>query len=138
MNPVNHTTSTSVFRTEAWVQAWIDTWGKDPLINLIDLGGRNHPLECVYLIKHRLKKVIPINTLCLAGAGFGAMSTPRAEYNNLDSLIAMAGNTQYLQRELDKLRWLQFVVTDIDATSATPSQIEQLSEGKNWQVHIEK
>lgn len=128
----------SVFRTEAWVQAWIDTWGKDPRIQLIDLGGRKHPLEQVYLIKHRLKNVLPINTLCLAGVGFGAMSTPRAEYNDLSSLIAMAGGIEPLQHELRKLKWQQFIIPDIDTTTTACEEVEQLAVAGGWQTHIEK
>lgn len=128
----------SVFRTEAWVQAWIDTWGRDPRIQLIDLGGRKHPLEQVYLIKHRLKKVLPINTLCLAGVGFGAMSTPRAEYNDLSSLIAMAGGIEPLQRELRKLKWQQFIITDLDTTTAACEEFEQLAVAGGWQIHSDK
>ena len=57
----------SVFRTAAWVQAWIDTWGKDKRLTLIDLGGSANPLEHVYIVKQSLKNIIPIKTLCLAG-----------------------------------------------------------------------
>lgn len=128
----------SVFRTEAWVQAWIDTWGKDPRIQLIDLGGREHPLEQVYLIKHRLKKLLPVNTLCLAGVGFGAMSTPRAEYNDLGSLITMAGGIEPLQQELRKLKWQQFIITDIDTTTTACEEVEQLAVAGGWRTHIEK
>lgn len=137
MNPANNFSGKSVFRTEHWVQAWIDTWGKDPRIRLLDLGGRGDPLEQVYLIKHRLKKILPVNTLCLAGVGFAAMSTPRAEYNNLDSLIAMAGNIKTLKLELAKLKWQQFAITDIDTTSSALAQIEELVRDTSWYIHTE-
>jgi hypothetical protein len=128
----------SVFRTEAWVQAWIDTWGQHPAIRLIDLGGSHHPLEHVYLIKHRLKKILPINTLCLAGVGFGAMSTPRAEYNDISSLLEMAGSVNELQKLLRPLGWQQFVITDIDTTTSAISEIEQLVDGTRWRIHTER
>lgn len=138
MKPDDYTTSTSVFRTEAWVQAWIDTWGNDPRIHLIDLGGGNRPLEHVYLIKHQLKKILPVNTLCLAGVGFGAMSTPRAEYNDIGSLLAMAGGINELRKILYPLGWHQFIVTDIDTTTSATSEIEQLVKGTTWRIHTEK
>ena len=86
----------SVFRSRAWVQAWVDTWGKHPQIRLIDLGGRGDPLEQVYITSARLKKILPVSCLCLAGAGWGPVSTPRAEYNNVDSLLALAGSASAL------------------------------------------
>jgi hypothetical protein len=138
MNNAASSASASVFRTEAWVQAWIDTWGKDPRIYLIDLGGRNNPLEQVYLIKHRLKKILPVSTLCLAGVGYGAMSTPRAEYNDLDALIKMAGGIDPLRQELSRLKWQQFVITDIDTSTPTVQQIEQLATNSRWAIHTEK
>lgn len=138
MNPPNNSPGKSVFRTEHWVQAWIDTWGKDPRIRLMDLGGRGHPLEQVYLIKHRLKKILPVNTLCLAGVGFGAMSTPRAEYNDISSLLEMAGGVNELQKLLRPLGWQQFVITDIDTTTPAMAEIEQLVDGTGWRIHTEK
>jgi hypothetical protein len=128
----------SVFRTEAWVQAWIDTWGQHPAIRLIDLGGSHRPLEHVYLIKHRLKKILPINTLCLAGVGFGAMSTPRAEYNDISALLEMAGSVNELQKLLRPLGWQQFVITDIDTTTPAMVEIEQLVDGTGWRIYTEK
>lgn len=127
----------SVFRTEAWVQAWIDTWGKDPRIQLIDLGGRKHPLEQVYITKHRLKKILPVNTLCLAGTGFGAISTPRAEYNDINALVVMAGGKSELIKLLSPLNWQQFVIPDIDTTSSFAQEIEELIKEANWSIHIE-
>lgn len=128
----------SVFRTEAWVQAWIDTWGKDPRIQLIDLGGRKRPLEHVYITKYRLKKILPVNTLCLAGTGFGALSTPRAEYNDINPLIVMAGGTSELIKLLSPLGWQQFVIPDIDTTTSAVLEIEELIRKANWNKHIEK
>src|SRR5690606_25330272 len=121
-----------------WVQAWIDTWGEDPRIQLSDLGGRRHPLEQAYIIKHRLKKLLPTNTLCLAGVGFGAMSTPRAESNDISSLITMAGGIEPLQQELRKHKWQQFIVTDMDTTTTACSELEQLARAGRWRTHIEK
>lgn len=126
------------FRSEAWVQAWIDTYGKDPRIQLIDLGGRNHPLEHVYLLKHRIKQVLPVSTLCLAGAGYGFLSSPRAEYNDLSSLIEMAGGANELRHILSPLDWQQIAVTDVDISTIALPEIEQLVDRTNWRVHAEE
>jgi hypothetical protein len=129
-------TESSPFRTQAWVQAWIDTWGKDPRISLIDLGGRGHPLEQVYLTHTRIKKILPIKLLCLPGNGCGPLSTPRAEYNNLDSLIQMAGSVADLSRELRKLGWQQMRITDVESASAL-QEIQELASSMNRAIHTE-
>jgi len=128
----------SAIRTEAWVQAWIDTWGKDPRIQLIDLGGRKRPLEQVYITKYWLKKILPINTLCLAGTGFGAISTPRAEYNDIGSLIAMAGGKRELIKALTLLNWQQFAIPDIDTTTTAIIELQELVENSSWRIQTEK
>jgi hypothetical protein len=135
--PVEQTPA-SVFRTEAWVQAWIDTWGADPRIRLIDLGGRKNPLEHVYITKHWLKNILPVNTLCLAGTGYGAISTPRAEYNDISALLAMAGSKEQLVKLLAPLKWQQFVIPDVDTTTVAMAEIEALVSQTNWRIHTEK
>lgn len=105
--------SNSVFRTEAWVQAWIDTWGKDSRIQLIDLGGRANPLEHVYITQAWLKKIIPVKTLCLAGIGCASVSTPRAEYNDLSALVSLTGSVKELYGAISGLAWQQFYLPDI-------------------------
>ncbi len=127
---------TSPFRTQAWVQAWIDTWGKDPRITLIDLGGRGHPLEQVYLTRTRLKKILPLKILCLPGNGVGPLSTPRAEYNNLNSLVSMAGGIKELATELRKLGWQQMRITDVESSAAI-YDIQALAARLASPVHIE-
>jgi len=111
----------SLFRSRAWVQAWIDTWGKHPQINLMDLGGRGDPLEHVYTTRARLKKILPISCLCLAGTGWGPITTPRAEYNNLDSLLALAGSASALAKLLAPLPWQILSLPDV----ISPSESEQ-------------
>lgn len=117
----------SVFRTAAWVQAWIDTWGKDKRLTLIDLGGRSNPLECLYTVKHQIKKILPVNTLCLAGVSCGQISAPRSEYNDISNLVTAAGGTRELALLLDQLNWQQFQLPDILDTSIT---------GQQWQEYI--
>jgi hypothetical protein len=128
----------SVFRTEAWVQAWIDTWGQDPRIELIDLGGKKDPLQTVYRIKQRLKKVLPLTTLVNAGFGFGSLSTPRAEYNSLQGLVDMAGGVLPLQRQLDSLSWSQYSLADISAQSTTNTLVRQLEAMGKWHLRLVK
>lgn len=115
-------TRESLFRSRAWVQAWIDTWGSHAQIKLIDLGGRGDPLEHVYITRARLKKILPVSCLCLAGTGWGAIATPRAEYNNLDSLVSLAGSVAALADLLRPLSWQIFSLPDV----IFPGKDEQL------------
>ena len=128
----------SVFRTEAWVQAWIDTWGQDSRIELIDLGGQNNPLHMVYRIRERVKKVLPITTLVNAGFGFGSLSTPRAEYNSQQGLVDMAGGLLPLQHQLDSLSWSQYSLADVSAQSATNTLVRQLEGIGKWHFRLVK
>jgi hypothetical protein len=101
-----------LFRTLAWAQSWVDIWGTDPRIKLLDLGGRSNPLEMMYLIDHKLKGVVPVKSLVIAGYGFADFDPPRAEYNSLDALLQMAGGFDPLMKELLSLSWNQWVLTD--------------------------
>lgn len=120
------------FRSYPWVDAWVDTWSQDKRINLIDLGGAKNPLHMVYTTNHTVKKIIPLTTLALAGNGFGQLSTPRAEYNNLDSLIALTGGLDGLVRHLSGISFNQFVLTDICAHSAAAEVISELGRRGNY------
>ncbi len=102
----------SVFRTESWVQAWIDTWGNDRRIRLIDLGGRGNPLEYIYQERGLIKKSVPTKCLNLAGVGGFQISSPRSEYNDLNALLGLFGGARELFRELAKLNWQQFYLRD--------------------------
>jgi hypothetical protein len=112
--------SPSLFRTRAWVQSWMEIWGNHPRIKLIDIGGRGDPLEMLYLIDHKLKGIIPVTSLVLAGYGFADFDPPRAEYNNLDSLIRCSGSLALLMGDLEKLSWDQWAITDICETRGAP------------------
>lgn len=127
-----------LFRSFPWVDAWVETWGADRRITLIDLGGSKNPLEMVYTIRHCLKKIIPTSTLVVAGNGFAGLSTPRAEYNNLESLIAAAGGIDVLGKELYKIKWGQFILSDIKAFSPADTDIHQLIDVTNAYLSLQK
>lgn len=128
MHPAQSSDSPSVFRSAAWVQAWIDTWGKDPALQLIDLGGSSNPLEYVYITRQRRKKIIPVNTLTLAGIGCGLISTPRAEYNTMNELIARAGGANDFFKLIKPFSWQQLYLPDVLQGSATETEIHQLAQ----------
>lgn len=102
----------SLFRTQAWVQSWLDVWGNDPRITLIDLGGRGEPREYVYLLKHTLKGLVPVTSLVLAGNGHANFTPPRAEYNDLNSLVRLTGGVESLIEKVCSLVWNQWVISD--------------------------
>lgn len=127
--------SNSVFRTRAWVQAWIDIWGTHPAIQLIDLGGRNDPLEQVYISRQYLKKCFPVKMLSLAGVGCATISTPRAEYIDIKPLVSIAGTTSELARMLGSLEWQRFVIPDILVSSETPQQLQEIAGHMGCIIH---
>jgi len=101
------------FRTEAWVSAWLDTWGQHPGITLIDPVGRKHPLDLLYISRSRLKGIIPIRTLALAGVAAPGFLTPRAEYNHLDRFTRIeSGFTSVLSA----YSWHQCLFADVTDT----------------------
>lgn len=130
--------SPSVFRSAAWVQAWIDTWGKHPAVTLIDLGGRANPLECLYITRQRIKKIIPANSLCLAGVGCDSVSTPRSEYNDISGLIRLVGDGPALLAALKSLSWQQFLLPDILQNSLADQEVKTLLPFRGIGAHIEK
>lgn len=69
----------------------------------------------MYLINHRLKGILPITSLVVAGYGHADFDPPRGEYNNLDSFIQLYGGIEVLVKELSRLRWNQWVLTDFCA-----------------------
>lgn len=128
----------SLFRTEAWVQAWLDVWGKDAHICLIDLGGRNNPLEYVYTEKTLLRKIIPVKQLHLAGVSGASISSPRAEYNHINSLIDLCGGVFELAQELKKNRWQEFVMKDVLQTNESQSRFQAMAASLGAYYYLQK
>lgn len=132
------TADARVFRTNAWVQAWLDVWGKDPRITLIDVGGAAKPQEFLYTAPVTLKRIIPATALCLAGVGYGSLSTPRAEYNDIESLINCVGDISALSKMLSSLRWNHWCVPDVLSNTLQSSHVEAIGQSMNAYVHIPK
>src|SRR5690606_595242 len=65
-------------------------------------------------------------------------STPRAEYNNVNPLIAMAGGKSELIKLLSSLNWQQFVIPDIDTTTSAIIELHELVENSRWRIQTEK
>jgi hypothetical protein len=126
----------SVFRTRAWVQAWIDQWGQHPCVQLIDVGGSGDPLEYVYRTHTRIKKFLPVTSLCLAGVGFGPVSAPRAEYNDVTQLLERSGDYSSLSRLLGALGWQQLVLPDV--CRDTESDLQMLAQAANCYLAVQK
>jgi hypothetical protein len=127
----------SVFRTKAWVQAWIDTWENDSRIQLIDLGGGKNPLEYFYITRHRLKKIIPVKTLCLAGIGCASISSPRAEYNDFSALLSLTGGIKEFYAAISGLAWQQFYVSDVLQSSEAEQNIYSLAQQPELMLHTQ-
>lgn len=138
MSRTSNKESHSVFRTKAWTQAWLDTWGKDVSKELIDLGGRGNPLEMLYRVPHRFKGIVPVSVLCLVGNGFGALSTPRSEYNDISDLIQAAGSIDALSKELHEIPWQQMHLPDIADGTHEDDDVCSLLDFEFWGNHLIK
>lgn len=128
----------SVFRTRSWVQAWLDTWGKHPGVELIDLGGRRDPLDMLYRTTIRLKRWLPAETLCLAGIGVGAIHTPRSEYNHMSEMTQQCGGEEGLKDVLKTLKWNQFIFPDVLVDAPSHQQLLSLSTSTRWPLFVER
>jgi hypothetical protein len=73
----------SPFRTQAWTDAWLDTYGSLKGVEIFDLGGTGNSLEMVYTAPRKLKGILPIRELSLVGCSSHAIHSPRSEYNEL-------------------------------------------------------
>ncbi|ARN74518.1 GNAT family N-acetyltransferase [Oceanicoccus sagamiensis] len=132
---MSHPTSRTLFRSTPWLQAWIETYGNDPALKLIDLGGRKDPLDYVYLTTAQLKGVLPVNSLCLAGMPYAKIDTPRAEYLNHNML--MSDNAPFAD-EIKRLNPHQICIADID-TSLNPSDsLRQVASRYSRHLFIQK
>lgn len=128
----------SVFRTEAWVQAWIDTWGNNSAITLIDLGGRKHPLEYVYTGRTLLKKVLPLRYLTLAGIASPSISSPRSEYNHAAELISLHGGIEEFAASISRLVWQQCKLPDLISGSANAASLMDAANEIGALYYLEK
>lgn len=120
------------------MQAWIDTWGNHPAIQLIDLGGRKNPLEYVYTERVRIKKILPVTRLNLAGVGCANLSTPRSEYNNIADLILRYETFEGAGEALSNIGWQEFVLTDVVGESSALNDFMRLAKHLNAEVFIKK
>lgn len=102
----------SPFRTAAWTDAWLATYGQLPGVNIYDLGGRGNSLEMVYTKRRLLKEIVPIVELATVGCGSPALASPRSEYNNLP---LDAGS---LWQEIQSIPWQRCHLSDLDCCAA--------------------
>jgi Acetyltransferase (GNAT) domain len=116
--------TTRIFRTQAWGNAWLDVWGEDKRLTLFDLGGRRNPREMLYSVKSHIKKILPYHSLHLVGVSGDAVSTPRAEYNDLSELMSASGTIERFLQEVEKLSWSQFRFSDVIAQSPLTIELQ--------------
>ncbi|MBE8716027.1 GNAT family N-acetyltransferase [Cellvibrio polysaccharolyticus] len=119
----------SFFRSEAWLEAWIDTYGKDPRITLIDPFGRNNPREIFYRIKSPVRKWLSFQAIALAGTAIHPLSAPRSEYNYVGDFLC----DEELFSALGNSSWSQIVFKDMAKWAA--ENIELLAAKTGWSLH---
>jgi hypothetical protein len=128
--------STRIFRSRAWGNAWLDVWGNDSRLTLIDIGGRRNPREMLYCVHTRLKKILPIQSLHLVGVGCDLIGAPRAEYNDVNDLLAASDLGALLFTELDKLSWSQFRLPDLLTSSSSTEMLMELAKRAGLGVQL--
>ncbi|RYG20351.1 MAG: GNAT family N-acetyltransferase [Chitinophagaceae bacterium] len=129
--------SNCLFRTQAWANAWLDVWAKDAGIELIDLGGNKIPGEMVYRTYQRIKKIVPVASLHFVGAGSPALSTPRAEYNDVDGIINSASRNVIFAK-LKTIQWSRFYMPDMVCNSASFESFKDHVQREGWAMHTLK
>ena len=127
--------STCIFRSQAWGHAWLDAWGKNKGIQLIDFGGKQNPREMLYRTTDRVKKILPVDSLHLIGVASRSVSTPRAEYNDISELVAAVGSVSMLLSELKKLSWGRFCLPDLSVTAKAEQMLLQFAGEGSWALH---
>ncbi|NRB40051.1 MAG: GNAT family N-acetyltransferase [Pseudomonadales bacterium] len=125
----------SLFRSNAWVGSWIDTWGQSPSLELIDLGGRKKPNEYLYRVKSPIAGLLPVKTLALAGTPTNPMITPRAEYIDINALIQCFGCAEELRYSLKRLDWQQLIIPDMAVTAENSLHFSILVKDTNWHLY---
>lgn len=120
------------------MQAWIDTWGNNSAIKLIDLGGRKRPLECVYTGRSLLKKVLPLRYLTLAGIASPAISSPRSEYNHAAELIALHGGAKEFSASISRIAWQQWKLPDLISDSANTVALKDVAKEMGALYYLER
>jgi len=124
--PEHISRNSNPFQTAAWIDSWLETWGDDDRLKIIDLGGAGKACEKIVLAKKMIKGIIPSQVLFLPGTAYGPALSPRSEYNSLSHLQRMAGSIDYLSKELGKLDWTQVYIPDVVLGGKDEAQIHCL------------
>lgn len=127
--PVSPVPTESFFRSPAWVQAWLDVYGKDPRISLIDTGGAGNPLDYFYRLRSPLTRWFSVSTLALVGTAVAPLSAPRSEYNYPNRQTEPADLLARLKDE----SWSQIILRDLTIEAA--KDIEWAAFNLGWRVH---
>lgn len=125
-----------LFMSYAWRHGWWEIWGSDAgCLQLLLCNDAQGPLGLapMYLDRARLWKGIRYSRLQMIGSSYGALSTPRAEYNSF--LLRPGAETEAfacLATTLEKLSWQECVLEDVRVGSVMEQAIKDWSAHRGW------
>lgn len=116
----------SLFQTNAWQQAWWAEWADTPGAKLLWEGGNGRSGAYV----HSYSLAIPVRTRCLqfVGTSYRKFSTPRTEYNTLESFEDLP----LLFGKLEQFDWTEAVFSDVKSDSGELQAMREWSLKRGW------
>lgn len=125
-----------LFMSHAWRQFWWELWGERAgtlaVLTCADDRGLLG-LAPLYRDRLRLFRVYAYLRLQLIGCSYGALSTPRAEYN---SFLLRAGSESRafdaLAQQLEATPWQELVLQDVIVDSPMDRALLGWSQGRGW------
>lgn len=124
----------SVFRTDSWVTAWLETYGKTSGVKLLGVGSSS-PQNVYYLGKQLWKSLLPIHVLTPAGVQSMQVTSPRSEYNDLG--FADTLNPAQLAM-LRNANWQALNIPDVLNDSEAYRNIERLANYMEAKLYVTK
>lgn len=128
----------SVFRSCAWLDAWLDVYGPDENIRLLAIEDFGNQRGSLYAWRQTIRHLWPILQLTPAGCGSHQISSPRSEYNRLEcsaatffSRIQDLGWQRILIEDICNFDFVLDVLDFLDAPSFSLSDLESLTAAAN-------
>lgn len=125
-----------LFMSQAWRNLWWDIWGKSAgmLAEFVCVDERG-PLAIAPLYRDRVRlfNLYSYSRLQMVGCSYGALSTPRAEYNSF--LLRAGAQPQAfdaLARQLEQAAWQELVIQDVIVDSEMDRALHAWCKRQGW------
>lgn len=130
------TTADPLFMSHSWRSLWWDIWGRQAgELQLVHCTDDQGPLALapLYLDHPRFLKLIRYARLQMVGCSYGALSTPRAEYNSF--LLRRGAESEafgQLATRIGLLSWQELVVSDVLVGSVMDQALQAWCRSQGW------